>query len=112
MRCAVCGQSSSVEWFEFHGDEDASAPRTWTLCASCAHAVRHELRRTRLRSPERVRVAIAMVASERADAVPSARSVEREGDRVERLLIGTVLAAFLVHALAFVLVIAFIAASH
>lgn len=112
MRCAVCGQNDSVEWFELQGDQDVSEPRTWALCASCAQSVRRELWRTRLRSPARVDVAVAMVASERADSAASSGSVEREGDGVERLLIGTVLAAFFIHALAFVLVIAFIAASH
>ncbi|SRR5581483_2312823 len=112
MQCAVCGQTNSVEWFEFQGDDDLSEPRTWVLCASCAQAVRHELRRARLRSPARMRVAIAMVASARANPPLAATSPPRHDDPVERLLIGTVLVAFAIHALAFVLVIAFVAASH
>jgi hypothetical protein len=113
MYCAVCGRENSAEWYEFRGDEDVSGqPQTWVLCAACAQDVWHELERTRLRSPSRVHVAIAMVASERAQAAAAAASIapdQSRHDPVERLLIGTVLAAFLVHALAFVLVIAFIA---
>lgn len=111
MRCAVCGEQESVEWFEFQGD-DLSEPRTWVVCASCAQAVRQEIERARLRTPIRVRVAIAMVASERAQSTERIEALERPDDRVERLLIATVLAAFLVHALAFVVVIAFIAVTH
>jgi len=114
MRCAVCGEQESVEWFEFQGD-DLSEPRTWVVCASCAQAVRQEIERAHLRTPTRVRIAIAMVASERkhgVEQIEAIEALERSSNRVERLLIGTVLAAFLVHALAFVVVIAFIAANH
>ena len=112
MHCAVCGQSESSEWFEFYGDDEVSEPRSWMLCATCTQAVRRELERTQLRSAARVRVAIAMVASERANRTLSVDADVRQDERMEHLLIGTVLVAFAVHALAFVLVIAFIAASH
>lgn len=113
MRCAICGEQESAEWFEFQGD-DGSEPPAWVVCATCAQAVRQEIKRARLRTPTRVRIAIAMVASERARGTTTERieALERSNNRVERLLIGTVLAAFLVHALAFVVVIAFIAATH
>ena len=112
MHCAVCGQSESVEWFEFYGDDEVSVPRTWVLCASCTQAVRRELERTQLRSPARVRVAIAMVASSMPMALSPPTQMNARMIGWSAWLIATVLAAFLVHALAFVLVIAFIAASH
>lgn len=111
MYCAVCGQDESSEWFEFQSD-DGSIPTTWVLCATCAQSVRRELARTRLHSPARLRVAIAMVASEHAASSPPVEVDQRQGERVERLLIATVLGAFLVHALAFLLVVVFIASPH
>lgn len=113
MYCAVCGRDDSAEWFELRTeDADPEPPQTWVLCKTCRQAVGRELARAQLRTPARVRVAIGIVGSEWAASAAPRTVATRRADSVERLLLATVFAAFLIHALAFVAIVTFIAARH
>ena len=67
-RCSICARRT---WFDpvfLMEPEGAPEPRhSWILCKDCYGALLSEMRRSPLRSPLRLRVAIAMVASERWD---------------------------------------------
>lgn len=65
-RCSVC---TCRIWFDpMRVIEPEGVPETrlsWTLCKGCYHTLLRELRRSPVRSPLRIRIAMGMVASER-----------------------------------------------
>jgi len=72
-RCAIC---SSRIWFapvDLTEPESVPEPRlSWLLCKACYGAVLAEVRRSPIRSPLRLRIAMGIVASERwPQAYPS-----------------------------------------
>ncbi|MGZ3667241.1 MAG: hypothetical protein ACXVDA_22465, partial [Ktedonobacterales bacterium] len=74
-----------------------------------------EMQRAGLRMPQRLSIAIGVVASEHAARHRAGYlgSWDQLGDReLERLLLWSFLVAFVVHALAFILVTAYIMTSH
>lgn len=109
-RCATCHRRLPGVAFILREPADSPEPRgLWRVCADCRDAVRTELRRAALSTPARLRIAIAMVASEH-EATPLLPFWENLDDRgLERLLIAVVWIAFAVHAFAFILVVAVIA---
>jgi hypothetical protein len=117
-RCAICGRHAGV--YERILEEPAtSAARgvTWRLCEDCFVAVGRELERAELRTPARVRVALGLVAAERGHrahpSIWSERYWEQLSDRgQDRLLIWIFYVAFVVHALAFMLVAVYVAMTH
>ena len=67
QECSVC---TSHIWFEAIAliePEGVPEPRrSWTLCKSCHRALLTEMRRSPIRSPLRLRIAMGLVAAERA----------------------------------------------
>lgn len=115
-RCAICSRRlGRPHWYlEEAGDEHEPA-RSWLVCARCHAAVEHEMQRADLRTPQRLSIAIGLVASEHVSRHRAGYlgSWDQLGDReLERLLLWSFLVAFAVHALAFILVTAYIATSH
>jgi len=68
QRCSICARRT---WFDatfLMEPEGVPEPRySWVLCKDCYGALLSEMRRSPVRSPLRLRVAIGMVASERWD---------------------------------------------
>jgi hypothetical protein len=89
-------------------EESDTAPeprQSWLLCLECESDVRHEIERAALRSAQRLRIAIGVVASDRGHAVPKLSREDLEEKWVERGLIGMFWLVFSVHALAFLIVV-------
>ena len=67
VECSIC---TSHIWFEsiplFEPEGVPEPRRSWTLCKSCHRALLAELRRSPIRSPLRLRIAMGLVAAERA----------------------------------------------
>lgn len=66
-RCSIC---TNIVWFRpIALKEPVGAPeprRQWVLCKPCHEALLVEMRRSSLRSPVRLRIAIGLVATERS----------------------------------------------
>ncbi len=108
-RCSIC---TSRIWFDptfVTEPEGVPEPRrSWVLCRECYQALVVEMRRSPLRSPLRLRIAVGLVA---ADRWPQSRSSSyyTSGDRRKVLFIVlTFIIAMLVH-LALIVYIAMIA---
>jgi hypothetical protein len=75
LRCSVC---TGLIWFHpiaLKEPDGAPEPRQeWVLCKSCHAALLVEMRRSSIRSPTRLRIAMGIVASERS---PKAYHVHR-----------------------------------
>ncbi len=114
--CAICSKRlGSPHWFLEEAGDDHEPQRSWLVCSGCHAAVEHELRRADLRTPQRLSIALGVVASEHASRHRRGylRSWDQLGDReLERLLLWSFLVAFAVHALAFIAVTAYIASTH
>ncbi|HKS69719.1 MAG TPA: hypothetical protein VJQ45_04835 [Ktedonobacterales bacterium] len=116
-RCDVCGGLLGSKAYYFEEDAELPDPRqAWTICAACNDAVLQQLDRVAVQTPMRLRVAVAVVASERAtpDSL-SARLPDPARDRLadrrmERLLIALFLFLFIIHALVFIVIVAVISA--
>src|SRR5947209_14009852 len=67
LECSIC---TSRIWFEaipLVEPEGVPEPRrSWTLCKSCHRGLLAEFRRSPIRSPLRLRIAMGLVAAERA----------------------------------------------
>ncbi len=109
-RCSVCHERLRSDAVPITEPEGVPEPRrTWVLCRDCYQALVIEMRRSPVRTPVRLRVAMGIVASERwpDSSASTSRSVLR--DRQKILLIAWVFViAMLVH-LALIVAIAYIA---
>ena len=86
------------------------APRQfWTLCADCQSLVQDQIDRVTLQTPMRTRVAVGMVASERVPSADAEALDQQDSRGLDRLVFWTAIAAFVVHALAFIVIVAFLA---
>ncbi|HLZ23464.1 MAG TPA: hypothetical protein VKQ30_15225 [Ktedonobacterales bacterium] len=118
QRCAICGQYMGKSGRSLIALETATGTgATWHLCEDCYVAVTRELERAELRTPARVRIAVGVVASERGQSarysIWDERFWEQLSDRSQdRLLIWIFAIAFVVHAIAFMLVAAYVAIVH
>jgi len=67
VRCSVC---TSFIWFHpIALDESVRAPEprcSWILCKPCYRSLLVEMRRSSIRSPARLRIALGLVAAERS----------------------------------------------
>jgi hypothetical protein len=67
IRCSIC---TSFIWFHpIALNEPVGAPeprQEWVLCKSCHEALLVEMRRSSIRSPARLRIAMGLVAAERS----------------------------------------------
>lgn len=84
IRCSIC---TSFIWFrpivlkESVAEEPVETPKPpseWILCKPCHKALLVEMRRSTIRSPARLRIAIGLVASERSPAVSEYVRSQRE----------------------------------
>jgi hypothetical protein len=70
IRCSIC---TSVIWFHLVAlKEPVGAPeprQEWVLCKPCHQALLVEMRRSSIRSPVRLRIAMGLVAAERSPKV-------------------------------------------
>lgn len=65
--CSVCTRSIWFSPIVLKEPRGAPEPhRTWVLCKSCHEALLIEMRRSPLRSPLRLRIALGLVAAERS----------------------------------------------
>lgn len=117
-RCDVCGGLLGSRAYYLEEDADLPDPRqAWTICAACNDAVLRQLDLVAVQTPLRLRVAVGVVASERAtpDALrarlPNPARERLADRRMERLLIALFMVLFIIHALIF-LVIAAVIATH
>lgn len=117
MRCSVCRRWLGHTRFRLTDDDGSpsTSQRRWTVCAECKAAVDSEVARASLESRDRLRIAIGIVAA----AHPPRASVwdddywENLGDHeVNRFLTWIFAVAFVVHAVAFLAVAAYIAVVH
>lgn len=125
-KCEICGRRGGVSGRGLDASLDpdtaaasvaSTAPATWLLCDDCYVAVGRELARAGLRNAARVQVALGVVAAERGQAgrysIWDERHWEQLSDRdQDRLLIWLFGIAFAVHALAFMIVAAYVAIAH
>ncbi len=116
-RCEVCGQLLGAHGYYLQEDPEApEPPQGWTMCRECSEAVWQHVEEMALPTARRLRIAVGLVASERASPeairarVPDAARDQRADRRTVRLLIWIFVIFFLVHALVFILVLAEIAA--
>ncbi len=95
IRCSIC---TRLVWFHPVAIEEpvgAPEPRhEWVLCKSCHNALLVEMRRSSLRSPVRLRIAMGLVAAERGPTaynmsphLREQREFQREFAWVVRLLV-------------------------
>jgi hypothetical protein len=67
-RCSICARRTWFDPIFLMEPEGAPEPRhSWILCKDCYGVLLSEMRRSPVRSPLRLRVAIGIVASERWD---------------------------------------------
>lgn len=65
-RCSVCASRVFFRPIRLMEPVGVPEPRlTWMLCGACYHALLAEMRRSPIKSPLRLRIAIGLVASER-----------------------------------------------
>jgi len=77
QRCSICARRTWFDPIFLMEPEGVPEPRnSWVLCKDCYGALLSEMRRSPVRSPLRLRVAIGIVASERWDqAYPGSRAL-------------------------------------
>jgi hypothetical protein len=74
-RCSICASRVWVHPVHLTEPEGVPEPRlSWTLCRPCYRALMKELRRSPVRSPLRLRIAMGLVASERWPQAYSTRA--------------------------------------
>jgi hypothetical protein len=85
VRCSIC---TSWVWFRpVELKELVGGPeplRKWVLCKPCHEAILAEMRRSPLRSPARLRVAIGLVAAERSPGAYGSKTHIREQQAFQR----------------------------
>ncbi len=106
-RCAIC---SSRIWFapvDLTEPESVPEPRlSWLLCKACYGAVLAEVRRSPVRSPLRLRIAMGIVASERWPQAYPSRIRTYLSDRKWIVFIGAGFAIAMILHLALIVMIA------
>lgn len=116
QRCAICSRRlGRRHWYLEEAGDEHEPLRSWLVCGRCHAAVQHEMERASLRMPQRLSIAIGVVASEHAARRRTGYLGAWENlsdSELERLLLWSFLVAFAVHALAFIVITAYIATSH
>ncbi len=116
-RCGICDRRLRHDAIMLAEGPDVSTPQTWAVCPDCHGAVLQEVERTALQNPLRLRIAVGVVAAHHERparySVLDDRFWEQLTDEgLNRLLIWVFAIAFGVHAIAFVLVAAYVAVVH
>jgi hypothetical protein len=81
--CSVC--TNSIWFSPIALKEPMSAPepqRVWVLCKNCHEALLIEMRRSPIRSPLRLRIALGLVAAERSPTAYGHRTYQRDQHRI------------------------------
>lgn len=85
VRCSIC---TSLIWFHpvaLKESVEAPEPRQeWVLCKPCHEALLVEMRRSSIRSPARLRIAVGLVAAERSPMAYSVSTHIREQREFQR----------------------------
>ena len=98
LRCSICRRrlGDAVAYLEETGDQPDQL-QSWLLCEDCNDAVKQQMAQAPIRSPMRLRVAVALVSTERT---PAARRMKR-GQLTDagwtKLLFWTFVLAMLAH---------------
>jgi hypothetical protein len=112
--CSICRQRVSA-LIDVEESADVPEPRqSWRLCPTCNDAVSSQLARSPISGPLRLRIAVGVVASERNPRYRSrgADDDRRSDQRIERLIIFTIVASYLLHGLMFIAVALAISRAH
>ena len=85
VRCSIC---TSLIWFQpITHKEPVEAPEPrheWVLCKQCHEALLVEMRRSSVRSPVRLRIAMGLVAAERSPKAYTTSTHTREQQEFQR----------------------------
>lgn len=97
-RCGICQRrlGDSIHFLEETG-ETPEPRQSWALCGACAAAVHEQLRNSPMRGDLRLRVAVALVATERSPEARRANAGQNSDMRWERLLFWGFLLFMLAH---------------
>ncbi len=108
-RCSICNIRLRASAVPIIKSEDVPQPRhSWILCRDCYQEVVAEVRRSPVRTPLRLRIAVGMVASSRSpDSYSSTAHAVRDDYRKFIFIAIVFILAMLVH-LALIVGIAFI----
>jgi hypothetical protein len=104
-RCSICQRrlGRSIHFLEETGD--VPEPKlSWELCDACNSAVREHMRQSPLQGPLRLRVAVALVSTERTPAARRARIGQMSDQHWETLLFWAFLLFMLAHLVVIVIV--------
>ncbi|HEU0028950.1 MAG TPA: hypothetical protein VFQ25_17725 [Ktedonobacterales bacterium] len=104
-RCSICQRrlGRSIHFLDETGD--VPEPRmSWALCDTCNTAVREQMRQSPLQGPLRLRVAVALVSTERTPAARRAHIGQMSDQHWETLLFWAFLLFMLGHLVLIVIV--------
>ena len=110
VRCSIC---TSLIWFQpitLKEPVEAPEPRhEWVLCKQCHEALLVEMRRSSVRSPVRLRIAMGLVAAERSPKAYTMSTPMREQWEFQRelaLFMRLMILFTLLHLVIFVILLA------
>jgi hypothetical protein len=107
--CSICSSSIWFDAVHLMEPEDAPEPRhSWVLCRECYQALVIEMRRSPVRSPLRLRIAMGIVAADRWPQSSSSTCSLLDDRRKVAFIVWAFFIAMLVH-LALIVAIAMIA---
>ncbi|GLV57579.1 hypothetical protein KDH_44150 [Dictyobacter sp. S3.2.2.5] len=104
--CSICTARIWFEPIELVEPEGVPEPRlSWVLCKACHQLLQHEMTRSPVRSPLRLRIAMGIVAAERWPHAYSTRVREYINDRRMILFIAIgLIVAMILHLILIVMV--------
>ena len=107
--CSICANRIRSDAVHLMEPEEVPEPRSsWILCQECYSALLIEMRRSPVRSPLRLRIAMGLLASERWPQSYSSSFIML-GDRKKILFIAWIFAIAMLLHLALIVMIAFVA---
>ncbi|HEV8190900.1 MAG TPA: hypothetical protein VGP82_05380 [Ktedonobacterales bacterium] len=98
LRCSICRRrlGDAVAYLEETGDQEEQR-QSWVLCENCNDAVKEQMAQVPIRSPMRLRVAIALVSTERTPAARRMKRGQLTDEGWTKLLFWTFVLAMLAH---------------
>jgi len=110
IRCSICTHFILLHSIALIEPIDAPEPRhEWFLCKTCHEALLVEMRRSALRSPIRLRIAVGLVAAERSPnsyKVNTRTREQREFDRQFAWFVWAIVLFGLLHVAIFAILLA------
>ena len=110
IRCSICTHFILFHSIALKEPIDAPEPRhEWFLCITCHEALLVEMRRSALRSPIRLRIAVGLVAAERSPnsyKVNTPTREQREFDRQFAWFVWAIVLFGLLHVAIFAVLLA------